>query len=68
MTPERPVFHVRKEGDYWVVRREDTAMDALVDPSKEEAVSGAFRLAEAFKPSVVIVHHEHGPPTQRAFD
>ncbi len=64
---ERSIFHVRQIGDYWAVRREDTAVDALRYVSEEEAVSGAFHLAKAFEPSVVIVHHEYGPPTRRAF-
>ena len=64
---ERSVFHVRQVGDYWAVRRWDTAVDALRYRSKEEAVGGAFHLAKAFEPSVVIVHHKHGPPTHRAF-
>ena len=64
---ERSVFRVRQVGDYWAVRRSGTAVDTLRYRSKEQAVSGAFHLAEAFKPSVVIVHHKHGPPTRRAF-
>ena len=57
---ERSIFHVRQVGDHWVVRREDATVDALRDPSKEETVSGAFQLAEAFEASVVIVHYKHG--------
>ena len=64
---ERSVFHVRQVGDYWAVRRWDTAVDALRYVSEEEAVSGAFHLAEAFEPSVVIVHHKHELPTRRTF-
>ncbi len=64
---ERSVFHVRQVGNYWTVRRWGTAVDALRYLSKEEAVSGAFHLAEAFEPSVVIVHHKHELPTRRTF-
>ena len=64
---ERSVFHVRQVGNYWAVRPESAPVAALRDPSKEEAVTAAFQLAEEFKPSVVIVHHEHGPPTRREF-
>ena len=64
---KRSIFHVRQIGDYWAVRRWNTAVDALRYASEEEAVSGAFHLAEAFEPSVVIVHHEHGPPTRQEF-
>lgn len=67
MTSDCSVFHVRKEGNYWLVRREDTGMDEVRDLSKTRAVSGAFRLAKTFGPSVVIVHHEHGPPTRKEF-
>ena len=64
---ERSIFHVRRMGDYWEVRPEGAPVAALQDPSKEKVVTGAFKLAEEFEPSVVIVHHEQGPPTRRTF-
>ncbi len=64
---KRSIFHVRQIGDYWAVRRWNTAVDALRYASEEEAVSGAFHLAKAFEPSVVIVHHKYGLLTHRAF-
>ena len=51
-----------------MVHREDAPWNAwLDDPGKDEAIHEAYQLAEAFRPSVVTVHHESGAATKREF-
>ena len=61
-------FRVQRDGDEWVVLRDDALWNAwLDDPGKDGAIRKANLLAEAFRPSVVTIHHERAPATKREF-
>lgn len=61
-------FEVRRVNGEWVVRREGALWDAwLEEPLKAAAIQRAFQLAQAFQPSVVLIHHEDRPLTRREF-
>ena len=67
-TNEPTRFRVLQVGDEWVLRRDGALWAAwLEDPVKDLAISKARELAAAFRPSLVIVHHESGPPTTMEF-